>query len=25
VHTGGKETPLAETDLVCIFPLVAGG
>jgi molybdopterin synthase sulfur carrier subunit len=24
-HLGGKETPLAETDVVCIFPMVAGG
>ena len=24
-HLDGKNTPLAETDTVCIFPMVAGG
>ena len=24
-HLSGKETTLAETDTVCIFPMVAGG
>ena len=24
-HTGGKETPLTESDVVSLFPLVAGG
>ena len=24
-HLGGKEAPLAEADVVCIFPMVAGG
>ena len=24
-HLNGKETKLAETDVVCIFPMVAGG
>jgi molybdopterin synthase sulfur carrier subunit len=25
VHKQGKETPLSESDLVVIFPMVAGG
>jgi len=24
-HLSGKETPLTEVDVVCIFPMVAGG
>ena len=24
-HLGGRDTPLTEADVVCIFPMVAGG
>ena len=24
-HLNGKDTPLYETDVVCVFPMVAGG